>query len=160
MTAPEEAAARRAAYGAVLKDWQPMNFKRPQPGENTMTEPSEAAKRKACEVANEASDFDRTWEQAMRVHGSFAYVALARVLQEHSDVAKVAIAAAGKGWGLQEAEVRGKLQPLILPEESDPLEDMIGILRRMPGPNEKHDAEWFRLELAERGLKIVEDDNA
>lgn len=82
-----------------------------------MTEPSEAAKHKACELANEAEGEVAYWKPKDVVQGG-TLNALARVLQEHSDVAKEFLDSADKN-GLSAAFCSRlpALQSLILPEE-------------------------------------------
>ncbi len=133
-----------------------------------MTEISEAAKRKACELANAERKHDADWmwcvdEVAWRADASRptsdgVMLAFARVLQEHSDVAKAAIVAAGKVWGLQEVEVRGILQSLILPEEPEPVKLLADAW--IKAKQEHPEGRWavHALEnLTAAGFKIVKD---
>ena len=71
-----------------------------------MSEISEAAKRLACELVNAEEGDDDFWKPKDVVSGGPLY-ALARVLQEHSDVAKVADYELGCcGYGKSEGGAR------------------------------------------------------
>lgn len=111
-----------------------------------MSEPSEQAKRKASDLWD-----DETARSAYyRSENAIWRDALARVLQEHSDVAKKM-----QGRCFEDSEWFGYLQSLILPEEPDPLaealSDLFGNICKMPLA-----ASELRAKLAKRGLKIVE----
>jgi len=115
-----------------------------------MTEISEAAKRKACELANkplrhtagcwEPDDCDR--DETLH--------ALARVLQEHSDVAKDAAAMARNGEWSNAADT---LQSLILPDDPDPLDKFAKWLNvcSKDGKKLQEAAAMFGLKLVEAG---------
>lgn len=114
-----------------------------------MTEPSEAAKRRACELlgASGVRGF-MDWK-------SPPVMALARYIETTSDAARVvdrALATAGRHTA---SLMRRTLQPLILPDEPDPLPEIIGAMWEKSFNNLEGDAKWLRTELAKRGLKIV-----
>jgi len=128
-----------------------------------VTKISEAAKRQACELANAVirhpGDWkwcvgDIDWTPSGAVPASRpAIIALARVLQERSDVAKSC------AWRINTLhspqETVEHLQSLILPDEPDPLLDIIkNHYAGSVSPPQL--ASSIRTELAKRGLKIVE----
>lgn len=115
-----------------------------------MTEISEAAKRKACELIR------REWENSPDTfdHLTASRNALARVLQEHSDAA---IEAAEL---LSDAELDGgpvykKLQSLILPDEADALDKFAKWLNGC-----SKDGKKLQEAAAMFGLKIMETGDA
>lgn len=114
-----------------------------------MTEPSKAAKRKALELAEADSPLFR--ESAAQV-----LLTLARVLQEHSDVAKALVKHARNTDGALGAygflgDIPNRLQSLILPDE--PLDDLTVV----EGYQLQPDGTRARMRVALRDMRIVED---
>lgn len=149
-----------------------------------MTEPTEAAKQKACELANDeiAKGYERL--ERVRENGFWTIqdlcagcepnevMALARVLQEHSDVAK-AICDPNYVHGTMSSEFRQgaewmqdkaryDLSGLILPDEIDPLvaalNEAYDATLRLDDTRSHREkfAECVRVSMDKRGLKIVE----
>lgn len=118
-------------------------------------EPSEAAKQKAEELAGECfADF------AYDDPGYAALRALARVLQEHSDVAK-----AECDWRRQEGlGCSPELRSLILPDDepTPPLEEIMQsfLIGTGTGPLAKEHARLVRQALDEAGYQIVPKDQS
>lgn len=134
-----------------------------------MTEPSDQAKRKALQLTIAAwlPDEGEWTIEDCRPNGSPPMFALARVLQEHSDVARAATKLAHRdncaapanipdvcGCGL--SQHRASLQSLILPDEPDPLAEALGATFDCIG--EPVIIAQFKEELAKRGGRIVFDD--
>lgn len=116
-----------------------------------MTQPSEAAKRKACELANAAVPRNNTpWEPAYVGDTRFgAITALARYIQQTSDVAKGLLTAPYLG-----PERRAALQSLILPDDPDPLDKFAKWLNGC-----SKDGRKLQEAAAMFGLKIVQSDD-
>ena len=107
-----------------------------------MTEPSKAAKRKACEMLEDGvgNGF---------VDAPTALTALARQIQRASDVAKKAHAVLDGLIGT--GAIRDGLQSLILPDE--PLDDLTVV----EGYQLQPDGTRARVRVALRDMRIVED---
>lgn len=117
-----------------------------------MTKITDAAKRKACELAN-TSWRNRPGCWLLEDVGEDETLhALARFIQETSDVAKVAADRADFEAG-RPSGVRDILDPLILPDEPDPL---LGVVEEAIAGTAEKGAAQLREVLAKRGLKIVE----
>lgn len=145
-----------------------------------MSEFSEQAKLKACELAN-AQEPTSNW-QLDQLDGSrfvpASMLALIALCQQVSDAAKASTEAlvSVPHW---HGQIAPRLVPFILPDPVDPLEeavrvaveataarriipnDFLGHERKKMAPTYEQDGpkflNTFRAELAKRGLKIVED---
>lgn len=122
-----------------------------------MTEISEAAKRKAVELINEAAGYNYAHMRDMEDPCPVA-TALLDTIQEHSDVAKKMDTRC-----FEDSEWHGYLQTLILPGEPDSLADLRAVLKEMTlempqGPWPENLIKRVSDGLATRGkrLKIVE----
>jgi hypothetical protein len=111
-----------------------------------MIEISKAAERKARELAEEEISSNPCVLRYITVEN-----VLARILQEHSDVAKEAIGQIDFG---NEKYARAELQSLILPEEPDALEECFGAAVEASRSGDKL-LDRLREELTKRGLAIV-----
>lgn len=130
-----------------------------------MVDISEAAKKLACELANNEGS---GYYNPVNLPGTQFGMALARILQEHSDVAKTALATLShhdnctSPFGYPErcscglGAVTKPLQSLILPDEPDALEE---IFTEMLNEGEYHSAKGWGSKLTDRlskrGLAIV-----
>ena len=117
-----------------------------------MVDISEAAKKLACELANNEGSGDYN---PVNLPGTQFGMALARILQEHSDVAKVCQGYAKTPGRMSDIAIM--LQSLILPEEPDALADILDTV--MAGFENRGHAERYAVrikeELSKRGLAIV-----
>lgn len=85
-----------------------------------MTEPSDAAKRKACELANQIDDTGLTVADWMREYAQGPFLALALYIDE---VGRVARAIEGR-WNPIDPRNRTLLRSLMLPDPPDPDEEL------------------------------------
>lgn len=115
-----------------------------------MSEPSEQAKRKACELANQHCGTRHITPYAAD-DGSPALVAFARHIQNTSDVAKFAENALFQAGVHRTALSRTRLRSLILPDEPDPLDKFAEWLNGC-----SKDGKKLQEAAAMFGLKIVE----
>lgn len=100
--------------------------------------PSEAAKRKACELANAQGCRWAPDEPTPQLY------ALALYIDGVSEAVKSAINACGHD-AIRKAQIRGSLARFMLPDPVDPLEEILGRVT----------AKQLRAELDKRGLTIA-----
>lgn len=119
-----------------------------------MSEPSEAAKAKACELLGvdpmEPTDFNQ-WRDGCYAHAART---LARFIQQANDAAKEVSSRFDDSLPRHKWEVRTNLAPFILPEPVDPLVEAMDEVLNLSNPQVA--ATNLRLALAKRDLKIVE----
>lgn len=118
-----------------------------------MTEPSDAAKRKACELANQIDDTGLTVADWMREYAQGPFLALALYIDKVDKVAREINARIVTP--MPEGPFVDLLRSLMLPDEPDPLIEAFEASTGTDDPNEW--AKRFRAELKKRGLTIAEE---
>lgn len=129
-----------------------------------MTKISEAAKRKACELANDV--WHESYSLSLFDHpgapnGRPAFpslLALARVLQQHSDVAKGVLYRDSTGYLSVKPNAGLTLRSLILPDDPDPVDALADELFDGFAIGAGHHKRRLIAALAKHGLNIIKQD--
>lgn len=133
--------------------------------EKHMTKISEAAKRKACELANDV--WHESYSLSLFDHpgapnGRPAFpslLALARVLQQHSDVAKdIEPSLMPDHYDPRIKDANNKLRALILPDDPDPVDALADELFDGFAIGAGHHKRRLIAALAKHGLNIIKQD--
>ncbi len=132
--------------------------------EKHMTKISEAAKRKACELANDV--WHESYSLSLFDHpgapnGRPAFpslLALARVLQQHSDVAKGVLYRDSTGYLSVKPNAGLTLRSLILPDDPDPVDALADELFDGFAIGAGHHKRRLIAALAKHGLNIIKQD--
>jgi hypothetical protein len=120
---------------------------------------SEAAKRKACKLANAERPPNLLCKSVPEdIDLDYHLTALARVLQEHSDVAKGVLYRDSTGYLSVKPNAGLTLRSLILPDDPDPVDALADELFDGFAIGAGHHKRRLIAALAKHGLNIIKQD--
>jgi hypothetical protein len=128
--------------------------------EKHMTKISEAAKIRACELANAERPPNLLFKSVPEdIDLDYHLTALARVLQEHSDVAKdIEPSLMPDHYDPRIKDANNKLRALILPDDPDPVDALADELFDGFAIGAGHHKRRLIAALAKHGLNIIKQD--